>query len=116
MADLTSAMAAHQTALGGNTLQVNLGCGIVTPSTAKALDSETTSSSKTCAKLTESKSSKILPWLSIKGNFLAHVILPWLKTQSQIPSTMWLRSSGKMGMMTPNEMPSATLHDFYGVN
>jgi hypothetical protein len=94
----------------------NLGCGIVTPSTAKASDSETTSSSKTCAELTESKSSEVLLWLCVKGNFLDHVMLPWLKTQSQIPSTMWLQSSGKMGMMTPNGTPSATLHDFYGIN
>ncbi len=94
----------------------NLGRGIVTPSTAKASDSETTSSSKTYAELTESKSSEVSPWLCVKGNFLNHVMLPWLKAQSQIPSTMWLRSSGKTGMMTPNKTPSATLHDFYDVN
>ncbi len=94
----------------------NLGRGIATPSTAKALDSNTTSSLKTCAKLTESTSSEVLPWLCIKGNFLDHVMLPWLKAQSQIPSTMWLRSSGKMGMMTPNGTPSAMLHDFYSIN
>jgi len=41
---------------------------------------------------------------------------PGWKRQSQIPSTMWLQSSGKMGMTSPNRMPSAMLHDFYGVN
>jgi hypothetical protein len=75
----------------------NLGHGIVTSSTAKASDLETTSSSKTCAKLTELKLSEVLPWLCVKGNFLNHVMLPWLKEQSQIPSTMWLQSSGKTG-------------------
>jgi hypothetical protein len=52
------------------------------------LDSETTSSSKTCPKPTKSKSLEVLPWLCIKGNFLDHVMLPWLKAESQIPSTM----------------------------
>jgi hypothetical protein len=93
-----------------------LGCGIVTQSTAKALDSETTISLKTCPEPTKSKSSEVSPWLCVKGDFLDHVMLPWLKAQSQIPSTMWLRSSGKMGTTTPNGMPSATLHDFYGIN
>ena len=43
-------------------------------------------------------------------------MLPWLKAQSQIPSTMWLRSSGKMDMTTPNGTPSAMLINFYGVS
>ena len=72
-----------------------LGCGTTTQSTAEALDSETTSSSKTCPEHTESKSLEVSPWLCIKGSFLNHMMLLWLKAQSQIPSTMWLRSSGK---------------------
>ncbi len=93
-----------------------LGCGTATQSTATASNLETTSSSRTCPKHTESKSSEVLPWLCIKDNFLGHVMLPWLKAQSQIPSTMWLRSSGKTDMTTPNGTPSATLLNFYGVN
>jgi hypothetical protein len=58
----------------------------------------------------------ILPWLYVKGDFLDHVMLLWLKAQSQIPSTMWLWTSGKTGTMTQNGMPSARLHDFYRVN
>jgi hypothetical protein len=94
-----------------------LGCGIVTRrSTAKSSDSGTTSSPKTCPKLTKSKSSQISLWLRLKGYFLDHLLLPWLKAQSQIPSTMWLQTSEKMGTMTPNGTPSAMLHTFYGVN
>jgi hypothetical protein len=89
--------------------------GTASQSTANQSDSETTFSSKTCPKPTKSKSSEV-SWLCIKDDFLDNVMLPWLKAQSQIPSTMWLRSSGKMGMTTQNGTPSATLHDFYGVN
>jgi len=66
-----------------------LGRGTATQSTANPSDSETTFSSKTCPEPTESKSSEVSPWLCIKDDFLDHVMLPWLKAQSQIPSTMW---------------------------
>jgi hypothetical protein len=87
-----------------------------TQSTANPSDSETTFSSKTCPEPTESKSLEVSPWLCVKDNFLDHVMLPWLKAQSQIPSTILMRSSGKTGTTTQNGMPSATLHDFYDVN
>jgi hypothetical protein len=93
-----------------------LGRGTATQSTAEASDSETTFSSKTCQEPTESKSSEVSPWLCVKGDFLDHVMLPWLKAQSLIPSTMWLRSSGKMDTTTQNGTPSATLQDFYDGN
>jgi len=97
-------------------LTTKLGRGTATQSTANPSDSETTFSSKTCPEPTESKSSEVSPWLCAKDNFLDHVMLPWLKAQSQIPLTMWLRSSGKTSTTTQNGTPSATLHDFYGVN
>jgi hypothetical protein len=67
---------------------------------------------------TRLNSLEILRWLCIKDNFLDHVMLPWLKAESQIPSTstMWLLFSGKMDAMTPNGTPSALLQDFYGGN
>ena len=34
---------------------------------------------------TELKSSEVSPWLCVKGNFLNHVMLPWLRAQSLIP-------------------------------
>ena len=93
-----------------------LGRGTATQSIAEASDLATTFSSKTYPKPTESKSSELSPWLCVKGDFFDHMILPWLKAQSQIPSTMWLRSSGKMGTTTPNGMLSAMLHNFYGIS
>jgi len=95
---------------------MKLGRGTATQNTANPSDLETTFSSKTCPEPTKSKSSEVLPWLCVKGNFLNHVMLPWLKAQSQIPSTMWLRYSGETGTMTQNGTPSVTLHNFYGVN
>jgi hypothetical protein len=66
-------------------LTTKLGRGIATQSTAKASDSETTFSSKTCQEPAELKSSEVSP---VKGDFLDHVMLPWLRAQSLIPSTM----------------------------
>ena len=115
MVDLTSATAARQTAvLGGNTLDNKTWASEYCPTS----DSEATFSPKTYPGPTKSKPLEVLPWLCIKGNFLDHIMLPWLKAQSQIqiPSTMWLWSSRKMGMTTPNGMPNAMLHIFYVVN
>ena len=50
-------------------LTTKLGRGIATQSTATASDSETTSSSRTCPKHTESKSSEVLLWLYIKDDY-----------------------------------------------
>jgi len=44
------------------------------------------------------------------------LITQYADRQSLIPSTMWLRSSGKMDTTTQNGMPSATLQDFYDGN
>jgi hypothetical protein len=65
-------------------LTAKLGRGIFTQITAEESDLETTFSSKKCPELTKLKSSKVSPWLCIKGNFLDDVMLPWLKAQSQI--------------------------------
>ena len=100
MADLASATAARQTAVGGNTLDNETRAWNRFSEYCKSIDSETTFSLKTCPKLTESKSLEVSPWLCVKDNFLDNVMLPWLKAQSQIPSTMWLWSSGKMGTTT----------------
>ncbi len=112
MADLTSDTAARQTAVGGNTLDSKTWASEY----CRTSDSETTFSPKTYPGPTKSKPLEVLPWLCVKGNFLDHVMLPWLKAQSQIPSTMWLWSSRKMGITTPNRMPSAMLQIIYGVN
>jgi len=67
-----------------------LGRGTASQRTANPLDLETTYSSKTCPEPTELKSSEVSPWLCVKDDFLDQAMLPWLKAQSQILSTMWL--------------------------
>ncbi len=39
---------------------------------------------------TESLSWGLLPWLYVKGDFQDRVMVPWLKSQSKVPSTQWL--------------------------
>jgi hypothetical protein len=60
-------------------LTAKLGRGIVTPSTATALDSATFLSSKERPKHIKSKSLEVMPWLFVKDNFLDHVMLPWME-------------------------------------
>jgi hypothetical protein len=71
-------------------LTTKLRHGIGTPSTATASDLVTILSRKECPKLTRSKFLEVLTWLFVKDNFLDHSMLPWLKSQLQIPSNMWL--------------------------
>jgi hypothetical protein len=94
-------------------MRTTLSRGIATSNTATALDSGAISSSTECPDSTELKSWERLQWLCIKGNFHDRVMVPWLKTQSQIPSTLWLWPSGKMDGKIPTRMLSATLADFY---
>jgi hypothetical protein len=96
--------------------RTTLGCGIATLNTATALDSEATTSSTECTDNTELKSWELLPWLCIKGNFCNRVMVPWLKAQSQVPSTLWLWPSGKTDKKIPTMMQSATLANFYNGN
>jgi hypothetical protein len=93
MADLSAALAARQAAVGGGTHKNDAWCRIAT---STALDSEAITSSTECTDSTELKSWEHLPWLCVKGNFHNRVMVPWLKTHSQIPSMMWLRPSGEM--------------------
>ncbi len=97
-------------------MRTMLSRGIATSNTVAALDSGAITSSTECPDSTELKSWGRLPWLCIKGNFHDRVMVPWLKTQSQIPSMLWLRPSGKMDEKIPTRMQSATLADFYNGN
>jgi hypothetical protein len=116
MADLAAALAAHQTAVGGGTLENKAREWKRTQSTATALDLDTTPSLTGCQDSTRSKLWAHLPWLFAKGDFQEQLMLLWLTAQLEIPSTLWLQPSGTMEGTTPNEMRKITLHDFYGVS
>jgi hypothetical protein len=79
-------------------------------------DLDTTPSLTGCQDSTRLKLWAHLPRLFAKGNFQEQLMLPWLTTQSEIPSTLWLRPSGTMEGTTPNKTQKITLHNFYGVS
>jgi hypothetical protein len=98
MADLSAMMAARQTAVGGNTLNIK----------TKAWNCYT----KYCKSIRLGNNiflKGMSRWLCIKDDFLDHAMLPWLKSQSHFLSTRWLWSSGKTYTTAPNGTRSATL-------
>jgi hypothetical protein len=97
-------------------MRTTLGRGPATQNTATASASTETISSTECPDSTESLSWGLLPWLYVKGDFQDRVMVPWLKSQSKVPSMQWLLPSEKMDEKTPIGTQSATLGDFYSGN
>jgi hypothetical protein len=96
--------------------RTTLGRGADIPNIATASVSKETISSTEWPDNTNSPSSELSPWLYVKGDFRDQLMVPWLKSQSQIPLTQWLRPSEKTGERTRTAMPNATLEDFYNGN
>ena len=96
--------------------KTTLGRGPVTRSTAIASDSPAIISSTESPDSTNSQSWELSPWLCVKGDFRDQLMVPWLKSQSKVPSTQWLRPSGKTAERTPTETQNVTLGDFYSGN
>ena len=78
--------------------------------------SNTTCSLPLCHATTASESSAPSPWLSANETTREHLIFPWLQEQSKIPSTLWYRPSGRMGMETPQKTTTLKLDSFYNDN
>jgi hypothetical protein len=97
-------------------MRTTLGHGPATQNTATALASTGTKSSTECPNSTELLSWGLSPWLYVKGDFQDRVMVPWLKSQSKVPSMQWLRPSEKMDEKTPIGTQSAILDDFYSGN
>jgi hypothetical protein len=96
--------------------RTTLGRGRATPHTATASASTGTISSTGLTDSKKSQSWELSPWLYVKGDFRDRVMVPWLKAQSKIPLTQWLRPSEKMDARTPTGMQNAMLADFYKGN
>jgi hypothetical protein len=96
--------------------RTTLGRGPTTPNIATALVSTATISSTECPNSTSSQSLGLLPCLHAKGDFRDSLMLPWLRIQSQIPLTQWLRPSEKTDKKTHTGTQNATLGDFYRGN
>ncbi len=96
--------------------RTKLGRGTVTPNAANNADSATTYSSANSPDSTKSRSWAPLPGLSMKDGFLDEAMIPWLKNQSLIPSTLWLQPSKNMDARTWRKTLTITLWDFYTNN
>jgi len=83
------------------------GCPTASPS-ASRMPTSTIS-----AEDSESSSWEPLPWQCVTRDFRQHVMNPWLKAQSEVPSRMWLRPSGRTTDRTPPWMKTTSLADFY---
>ena len=80
----------------GKHTRTKLGRGQGGTNTAVQLELSRTNSLTTSGVDKESDSWEPLPWLSVKGDFHDHLMKPWLKEQSEVPSHLSHRPSGKM--------------------
>jgi hypothetical protein len=87
-----------------------------TESTVSFAALETTSSLTEFHKTKRSKSWDLFPWLCAKGDFQDLIMLPWLKAQSAVPSTLWLQASRRTEGKMQTKMQNITLHNFYSGN
>jgi hypothetical protein len=75
--------------------KTTLGHGTVSPDTSSPSELAMTSSSTPSQDPNKTRSLEPLPWLSGRGNFLDHLMTPWLWAQSKIPSRIYVRPSGR---------------------
>jgi hypothetical protein len=78
--------------------------------------SSTTTTLKTSQEVRESASLEHLPWLCVGGGFQDQLMTPWLRAQSEVPSHLWHRPSGKMIGQTLQKTKTVSLDDFYRGN
>ena len=62
---------------------------------------------------TESNSWEPLPWLCVRGGIRDHLMVPWLRAQSEVPFHLYLRPSGRMIDPIQQKMKTGTLEEFY---
>ena len=72
-----------------------------------------TSSSMDSLAHNASSSWELLPWLCERGDFRDRLMRSWLKAQSEVPSHMWHRPSGRMIDPTKPVTTTENLDDFY---
>ena len=72
-----------------------------------------TSSSMDSLAHNASSSWELLPWLCERGDFRDRLMRSWLKAQSEVPSHMWHRPSGRMIDPTQPVTTTENLDDFY---
>ena len=93
--------------------RTKIGRGPDGKNTVNPSDLKTTSSSTASQDQAGSDSLERLPWLCAKGVSHVDLMLPWLRAQSEVPSHLYLRPSGKMTVQTQQKTRTATLEEFY---
>jgi hypothetical protein len=80
------------------------------------LELRTMSSSTPSQDTSETSSLELSPWLCVRGDSRDQVMLPWLREQSQIPSHIWHRPSGRTDDPTHPLTTIDNLASFYRGN
>ena len=92
----------------------NIGLGHDGPNSSKQLNLTTTHSSNLSTYATGQKSSAVSHNRSGPPNLLLELSSPWLRAQSEMPWTTWLRPSGMRSLMTQDSKKEGiSLHAFY---
>ena len=94
-------------------MRTKLGRGLDGSSIANQSASKKTSTLTNLQDSTELDSWEPLPWLCVKGDFQDHLMVPWLRAQSEVPSHMFLRPSGITTGSIPQKMKMGNLEEFY---
>ena len=79
-------------------------------------ESKTTSSSQNLPDTKETSLLERLPWLCGRDDFRDELMTPWLRAQSEIPSHLWVRPSGRTDTQTRPLTKIDSLACFYKDN
>ena len=93
--------------------RTKIGRGPDSPSTSRQLEFTTTLTSTTSSGTKKLESLELLHKRCEREGFPAHLMKPWLKQLSEMPSHMWRRPFGTMIGETPPSTRTGSLHDFY---
>ena len=93
--------------------RTKIGRGDASPSTENQLESTKTLTSTASNGTRESESLELLHKRCEREGFLAHLMKPWLKQVSEMPSHMWPRPLGTTIGETPPSMRTGSLHEYY---
>ena len=81
--------------------------------TSPLSESDSTHSSKNSQDTNETSLLERLPWLCGRGDFRDQLMTPWLRAQSEIPSHLWARPSGRTDTQTQPLTKIDSLACFY---
>ena len=113
MADCVAAQIAREAVERGTHTRSKLGRGAAGRNISNPSDSRTTSTSNNSHESNGTHSLKHLPWLSGKRGFREILMDSWLRTQSEVPSSIFQRPFENMDTPSQSLTKMANLHGFY---